>query len=135
MNKSAAMRAAQLLPQAAGWMLILLAIGCDPTPAPTTPPPAQNTNVAGQWLVNCAELDDDCQSFTITFAPNGDISDLNGQGVSQGMGQINKGQLFFYVNDTFTFTGNLDALGNVATGKATDLTIDESIAATATRKT
>lgn len=132
------MRVAHILMQAAGWMLILLAIGCDPTPAPPpppTPPPAQNTNVAGQWLVNCAEVDDDCQSFTITFAPNGDISDLNGQGVSQGMGQISKGQLFFYVNDTFTFTGNLDTAGNVATGEATDLTIDESIAATVTRKT
>lgn len=126
------MRLSRWLKQATGGLVVLAGLGCDPTPAP---PPPQNTNVAGQWLVACAEVDDDCQTFTITFASNGDIADLNGEGVSQGMGQISKGQLFFYVNDTLMFTGNLDGLGNVATGKAVDLTTDEDVAATATRKT
>ena len=131
-SKGAMMRVSRMLAQAVCGLAVFVAIGCDPTPAP---PPPQNTSVAGKWTVSCTQLDDDCQSFTITFASNGDITDLNGGGVSQGIGQISQGQMFFYVNDVFSFTGNLDVVGNVATGTATDLTTDENVGAKATRTT
>lgn len=127
------MRVPRLLTQTASGLIVLVTLGCNG--GDSSPPPPQNTSVAGQWAVTCTQRDDDCQSFAITFAPNGDINDLNGDGPSQGMGHISQGRLFFYVNDFLQFTGTLDGPGNVATGVATDLNTDESLGAKATRTT
>lgn len=101
-------------------LVVLLATGCGGGDSA----PAQNTNVAGTWAISCTSADDDCFNFTITFTQNGDITDFNQNGVSQGFAHIQGGSLFFVVNELLLYQGTLDGAGNVATGTLTTTDMD-----------
>jgi len=67
--------------------------------------------IEGQWEVKCHPASDDCPNMTIFFAHNGDIIEVDVDGVPQqavqGSGSIEGDVLHFIVNDVYEYTGKL----------------------------
>jgi hypothetical protein len=112
-------------------LTILLVIGCAEERAPIPampnipvkdPSTAQNTEVAGTWMITCAPDSAGCHDFMIDFAEGGDIVDFEIGGLdgpAKGMGAIHGQTLHFVVKGMVEFDGTLDAAGESATGKVT----------------
>lgn len=85
----------------------------------------QNTAIAGNWQVACQPVNEDCPNFAISFAANGDITevDLDGhRGPQRGTGEIVDATLFIRigVGTVYQFKGKLDGGGRSASGTMTN---------------
>ena len=120
-----ALRGMRQIALVAGCCALVLTQGCGDDVTPTR----MNTSIAGSWQVKCQPANEDCHDFAITFVEGGEVADttLHGhRGPQRGTGEIVGAQLTFNLGfgTTYRYVGALDAAGNVATGKMTDLDYD-----------